>query len=89
MAELFEALLGAVYLDGGLSEARRVYNFHWPFPDELLRAQSAPAVSSPLPPQSTLPDQEPLSSPEAETWLPEDDLKWEVTPRNLKYFEFP
>ncbi|KAK9865055.1 hypothetical protein WJX84_000681 [Apatococcus fuscideae] len=35
VAELFEAVLGAVYLDGGLAEARRIYEFHWPLPEKL------------------------------------------------------
>ena len=36
LAELFEALLGAVYLDGGYEAARRVFEYHWPLPQKLV-----------------------------------------------------
>ncbi len=33
MGELFEAILGAIYLDGGYAAACRVYEHHWPMSD--------------------------------------------------------
>ena len=35
LAECFEAVLGAVYVDGGLDAVRRVYHRHFPLPPDL------------------------------------------------------
>ena len=60
MAELYEALLGAIYLDGGMSEARRVYHIHWPFPDRL-RISNPPASDT-----GPIPDERPPHLPESD-----------------------
>ncbi len=38
LAELFEAVMGAIYADGGLLRARTFYNSHWPLPHKLEAA---------------------------------------------------
>jgi len=37
LADAMEAILAAVYLDGGMEEARRMVAVHWPRPEEVQR----------------------------------------------------
>ena len=37
LADAMEAILAAVYLDGGMEEARKIVQAHWPRPEEVQR----------------------------------------------------
>ena len=37
LADAMEAILAAVYLDGGMEEARKIVQTHWPRPEEVQR----------------------------------------------------
>ncbi|CAL8468744.1 g8284 [Coccomyxa elongata] len=42
IAEMFEATLGAIYIDGGLESVRAIYNQHFPLPESLRHVLKPP-----------------------------------------------
>ncbi|KAL4448477.1 hypothetical protein ABPG75_005696 [Micractinium tetrahymenae] len=53
VAEMFEAVMGAIYLDGDLAAVRAIYTSHFPLPADPLTLLQPDGTGGPLPPPSS------------------------------------